>query len=105
MIAHSPPGRALGMDAEWIVLLHRAGFAIDYVEVDGLDWESADQFAEQAANADAQRRAAESYDADPKHWARRVAVAMEIVQAGLDAAQRKLKEQEGREDIRGREKV
>lgn len=91
LIAHSPPGRALGMDAEWIVLLHRAGFAIDYVEVDGLDWESADQFAEQAANADAQRRAAESYDADPKHWARRVAVAMEIVEAGLDAAQRTLK--------------
>ncbi|CAG0943235.1 hypothetical protein ANRL1_01254 [Anaerolineae bacterium] len=91
LIAHSPPGRALGMDAEWIVLLHRAGSAIDYVEVDGLDWESADQFAEQAADADAQRRAAEGYDADPKHWARRVAVAMEIVQAGLDAAQRTLK--------------
>lgn len=91
LIAHSPPGRALGMDAEWIVLLRRSGFAIDYVEVDGLDWESADQFAEQAADADAQRRAAEGYDADPKHWARRVAVAMEIVQAGLDAAQRTLK--------------
>ncbi|MBI5301888.1 MAG: hypothetical protein HY868_07110 [Chloroflexi bacterium] len=92
LIAHSPPGRALGMDAEWIVLLQRAGFAIEYIKVEGLDWESADQFAVNAADAEMQRRAAERYDADPKHWARRVAVAMEIVHAGLDAAQRTLKE-------------
>jgi hypothetical protein len=91
LIAHSPPGRALGMDAEWIVLLHRAGFAIEYVEVEGLDWESADQFADNAADAETQRRAAEHYDADPKHWARRVEVAMEIVSAGFDAMQRELK--------------
>ncbi|MBI5649394.1 MAG: hypothetical protein HZC40_02940 [Chloroflexi bacterium] len=90
LIAHSPPGRALGMDAEWTLLLHRAGFAIEYVEVEGLDWESADQFAENAADADAQRRAAEQYDADPKHWARRVAVALEIVESGLSAMRRNL---------------
>jgi hypothetical protein len=91
LIAHSIPGRALGMDAEWPLLLHRAGFAIEYVEVEGLDWESADQFADNAADAETQRRAAERYDADPKHWARRVEVAMEIVAAGFDAMQRELK--------------
>jgi hypothetical protein len=76
------------MDAEWPILLRRAGFTIDYVEVDGLDWESADRYAERAADADAQRRTAEAYDADVRHWARRVEVALEIVRAGVEAMQR-----------------
>jgi len=88
LMTHSPPGRALGMDAEWPILLRRAGFTIDYVEVDGLDWESADRCAERAADADAQRRTAEAYDADVRHWARRVEVALEIVRAGVEAMQR-----------------
>jgi hypothetical protein len=64
--------------------LHRAGFRIDYLEVDGLEWESADQFSDQVADELEQKRAAEAYDADPKNWERRVEIAMEIVQAGLD---------------------
>jgi hypothetical protein len=91
LMSNSPPGRALGMDSEWPVLLHRAGFRIDYIEVGGLDWESADHHQPQAANLETQRRAAEAYDQDPRHWAMRVHVAMEIVQAGLDAMQRPLK--------------
>jgi hypothetical protein len=80
-------GHALGTDAEWPVTLKRAGFKLDYAEVDGLDWESADQSLDRAANVEDQRKAAEEYDADPRNWARRVAVALEIVQIGLDAAQ------------------
>jgi hypothetical protein len=37
LITHTIPDHALGTDAEWPILLHRAGFQIDYVEVDGLD--------------------------------------------------------------------
>jgi len=83
LMQHSPPGRALGMDAEWTLLLHYAGFRVDYVEADGLDWESADRYADVAADRDAQQRAADAYDADPKHWARRVEIALEIVERAL----------------------
>lgn len=39
----------LGSDAEWPILLHRAGFALNSLEVDGLDWEHADHFHSVAA--------------------------------------------------------
>lgn len=90
LMANCTPGCALGADAEWPVLLQRAGFAIEYVAVDGLDWESADRYQERAAGPEAQRRAVAAYDADPQHWARRVAIALEIVQSGLEASSRGL---------------
>jgi hypothetical protein len=71
------------MDAEWPILLKRAGFAIDYVLADGLEWESADRHRSRAADPEEQRRAAEEYDRDPQHWAARTRVAWEIVQAAL----------------------
>ncbi len=90
LMANSPPGRALSTDTEWPILLHRAGFAVDYVAVDGLDWESADHYRQQAADRDTQRRVAEAYDKDVKHWAFRVQVALEMVQAGLAATRQVL---------------
>jgi hypothetical protein len=88
--ANTEPVRAIGADAEWTVLLKRAGFSIAYVEVDGLDWETADRYRERAADPAEQKLAAQAYDADPAHWARRVEIALEIVISGLDAAQRNL---------------
>jgi len=84
--AHIQPGAPMGMDAAWLVLLNRAGYRIKYVEVDGLDWESADQFQMTAADAEIQRQAACAYDADPKHWEWRAKVADEVVGTGLRAA-------------------
>jgi hypothetical protein len=86
ILANSTPGRALGTDDEWPVLAQRGGYCIDYLEVDGLDWESADRYQAQAAGADRQRRLAEAVDADPRSWEGRVAVANEIIQCGLEAA-------------------
>jgi hypothetical protein len=90
VIANTIPGHALGTDGEWPVLLQRAGFRVDYISVDGLDWESADRFQEQAANPYSQRQAAGAYDADPQNWQHRIAVAMEIVHCGLVASERDL---------------
>lgn len=90
VLANTKPGRALGSDAEWTVLLHRAGFTVDTIQVDGLDWESADRFQHTAAGSEGQRLAAQAFDADPQNWAHRVAVAKEIVEAGLEAAHRGL---------------
>jgi hypothetical protein len=92
LMAHSPPGRAVGTDAEWPILLHRAGFRIDRVSVEGLEWESADQYLERAADPERRRQLAEAYDQDSAHWARRVEIALEIVQAGLEAMRRPLSE-------------
>jgi hypothetical protein len=90
LVDQTEPGRALGADGAWTVLLHRAGFRIDYCEVDGLDWETADRYQARSANVQQQQALAEAYDKDPAHWSMRVDVALEIVQAGLDAAVQKL---------------
>jgi SAM-dependent methyltransferase len=85
LVENTQPIRAIGTDAEWLILLKRAGFIIDTVEVRGLDYESADRFQPQAAGAEEQRQAAEEVDGDPKQWARRVEIAHEIVQSALEA--------------------
>lgn len=90
LMEHCQPGKALGTDADWLVTLYKGGFSIDYLTVDGLDWESADRFQAQAADDHNQRQLAEAYDRDPGHWAQRAAVALEIVQSGLAAKSREL---------------
>ena len=87
IVDHADPNRGLGADGAWTVLLHRAGYRIDYLEVDGLDWETADRYQSRSADVEQQQKLAEAYDKDPAHWAMRVEVAMEIVEAGLDAAE------------------
>lgn len=89
-VVEDQAGRALGTDGEWPVLLKRGGFELKSVLVDGLDWESADRYQEEAASPTEQRLAAQAYDVDPKNWERRVQVALEIVEAGLAAAKRPL---------------
>lgn len=98
ILANCEPGHALGTDAEWPLILQRAGFQINSVSVDGLDWESADRFREAAADPQSQKNEAEMYDADPQNWSRRVDVAMEIVQVGIETVNREYPhptEQEG----------
>jgi hypothetical protein len=90
LLLNSRPGNALGTDAEWPLILKRLGYPIDYIEVDGLDWESADRYQEKAADPERQKSAAARYDSDPENWSRRVAVAMEIIEVGLDIMRRDL---------------
>jgi len=90
LAANTRPSRALGTDAEWPILLKRAGFRVDYLVVNGLDWESADRYQEQAADPEGQRSAAEQVDTDPQNWAWRVQVAHEIVEVALEAAHREI---------------
>lgn len=90
LAANAEKGRALGADAEWVILLHRAGFAVETRLVDGLDYESADRYADQAADAETQRRAADAYDAEAQNWQRRVEVTLETVESGLDALRREM---------------
>jgi hypothetical protein len=89
---YSRPGRALGTDGEWPVLLMRGGFQIHYTEVEGMDWESADRYQDRSAGITGQKLAAQAYDGDPASWAHRVSVAQEIIESAMDAAVRPLTE-------------
>lgn len=88
LIANSSPSHAVATDSEWIVLLHRAGFSVDSILVDGLDWETPDHRRTHAANPDVQHLLAEQHDADAERWGRRVQIAHEIIRVGLDAMHR-----------------
>ncbi|MCW3055263.1 MAG: hypothetical protein JWN14_4433 [Chthonomonadales bacterium] len=70
-------------DVSWAILGQRAGFTVDYLAADGLDYETADRHQLCAADAEAQRRLAETIDRSPEEWAGRVRVAQEILAEGL----------------------
>ncbi len=91
LLRHGDSVNGLGSDAEWVVLLQRGGFSIRGMEVEGLDWETADRYLPAAADAETQRRLAAEYDADAQHWAFRVRVARETAAAGLAAFTRELR--------------
>jgi len=90
LLAYSPPGNAPGTDAAWPVLLQRAGFSVDYLAVDGLEWEVPDRQTGQAGDEETRRRAAAAYDEDIAHWLRCASLALEIIQAGLEASRREI---------------
>lgn len=85
LLRNSPAERGVYNDAEWPVLLQRGGFALDYLAVDGLDWETADRYQSRAADREAQQQAAEGYDQDARRWAFRARVARAILDGGLKA--------------------
>lgn len=90
IVRHATEQQALAMDTGWAVLLQRGGFTWDYVEVDGVDWETADQYRDAAADSETQHRAAEAYDLKSENWQLRVQVAQGIIQHGLMAMKREL---------------
>jgi SAM-dependent methyltransferase len=89
LVDHGKPDNSIGTDAEWPILLKQAGFGLEYIQVDGLDWESADHFQTRAANADEQKQAAAKCDSDPIHWSRRVEIADQIIQTALEVGHKK----------------
>ena len=83
LLAHVEPGH--WADTAWPVVVWRGGFRLESLLVDGLDWETPDQYRDTAADAETQRAVAAAYDADPDNWAARVWIADQITRAGLDA--------------------
>ncbi|GAB4509155.1 MAG: hypothetical protein OHK0046_03600 [Anaerolineae bacterium] len=88
--AHGAPDYGLGTDTEWAVLMHRGGFNINQMRVDGLDWETADRFRDAAADEALQRAEAARMDADAAQWEARTELAHQMMRAGLDALAREL---------------
>jgi hypothetical protein len=90
VMANTRPENALGTDVEWPILLHRAGFRVQGVLVDGLDWEIPDQYQDKAADLERQMALAKEYDEKVANWRRRVGDTVNVFAAGLDALQREL---------------
>ena len=90
IMANCVPGHALGTDAEWPIMLTKGGFQVIAIMVDGLDWESADRYRQAAADKQSQKDAAMAYDEDPDNWARRIAVAEEIIRLGIESMTREI---------------
>ena len=90
ILANTTVGRSLGTDAEWVILPQRAGYVLDTLLVNGLEWETTDRYRDTAADVETQKRLADAYDADPKNWEMRVGVAQEIVEMGLLALEKPL---------------
>ena len=91
ILANSRPGFAIGTDSEWVILAYRAGFTVDALAVDGLDWEIPDRERDQAASLEQQAVIRTRYDQDAANWAHRVRIANEIAACGLDALARPIK--------------
>ena len=89
LVEYGKADNSIGTDAEWPILLKQAGFGLEYIQVDGLDWESADQFQLRAASFEEQKQGAARYDADPIHWSRRIEIAEEIIQTALEVGRQK----------------
>lgn len=89
LVDHGTQDISFGTDAEWPILIKQAGFALEYIQVDGLDWESADHNQLQAATSEQQENAAVKYDADPINWSRRTEIADQIIRTALDVGSKK----------------
>jgi hypothetical protein len=73
LIKNSINNRSWCNDSEWVMLLHQSGFQVDYTAVDGLG----------------SPNYTENYDMDAEHWAFRVQIAFEVIQAGIAVSKRK----------------
>ena len=70
IVAHSQVD-TLANDVAWPLLAEQMGHAVGHVEADGLLYRTIEQFA----------AAADSYDADPLQWIRRIEIAAEMAKA------------------------
>jgi hypothetical protein len=100
VLEESTSSATFGVDTEWPAIAFRRRVGLAYVEADGLDWESADQYQSAAADAARQARMAEAYDRDPENWSFRARAATGMIESGL-AALGSLVEKSGRDVVRG----
>jgi hypothetical protein len=85
VLANAVPGRY--GDAEWPILVQRAGLRVDYLAAD-LAWETPDQHRAEIADPELGRRLADAYDQQVDKWVMRVRTAHAIIQEALDALHR-----------------
>jgi hypothetical protein len=85
LLRESSSVATFGVDTEWPAIVFRRGVGLAYLEADGLDWESADQYQDTAADAARQSQLAALYDREPENWSFRVRAAEGMIWSGLAA--------------------
>jgi len=85
VLRESTTAATFGVDIEWPAIAFRHGVKFTYVEADGLDWESADQYQDTAADAARQSELAAQYDRNPDNWSFRVRAAEGMIRSGVAA--------------------
>lgn len=77
--------RGVGTEAEWPALLREAApsLRLDYVEVEGMEYETADRFPGEVAAAGGLVAWGEALSRRPEQWERRLAYATAIARAAL----------------------
>jgi hypothetical protein len=88
LMQQSSPAWGWAIDTAWPLLLHRAKYSIEYLAVNGLEWETPDQFRETAADPATRVAMAAQHDRTPEIWQQRVHVAHEVTRIGLLALER-----------------
>jgi hypothetical protein len=78
------PDESIGTDVAWPMFLQRAGgFTIGYSPTEGLEFETADRYADQVAAAGGVAAWIAQIDADPRRWIDRLEIARLEVAASL----------------------
>ena len=72
---------SVGTDLAWPLFLQRRGFNIGYRATEGLEFETADRYADQVAVAGGLQAWKDKLDADPQRWVERLDVARAEVAA------------------------
>lgn len=72
----------VGTDASWpLLLMQLGGYALGYVETEGMEYETADGYADAVAAAGSETAWKAGIDADPRHWLFRLNAARMEVEA------------------------
>jgi hypothetical protein len=78
---------SVGSDASWILLLLRDGsFSLGYAETEGLEFETADRYADEVAAAGGLAAWIGQLDSDVRQWALRTEIALCEVQSAAEFA-------------------
>ncbi|MGH9285500.1 MAG: hypothetical protein ACRD0M_07475, partial [Acidimicrobiales bacterium] len=85
IVTGCPRERTVGTDAAWplFLLRRRPDLRVDYREVEGLEFETADRYADQVGAAGSVAAWTDGLDDDPQAWADRLDLARHEVEAML----------------------
>lgn len=78
------PDQSIGTDMSWPLFIQRqAGYSIGYLATEGLEFETADRYADQIAAAGSRECWIANLDADPRQWAIRLELARIEVESAI----------------------
>jgi hypothetical protein len=78
------PDESIGTDVSWPLFIQRAGgLSLGYIATEGLEFETADRYADEVASAGGLERWIAQLDADPRRWIERLELARIEVTSAL----------------------